>query len=89
MVIKTTKGPLVIEEGIWVELGNRIECDISLKMVETMCNIKEDLEIIKANNKKLLKAKEEQEEINEILLNFLTNNHISFIIVLPHRICMM
>ena len=42
-------------------------------MMETMCNIKEYLEIIKVDNEKLLKAKEEQEEINEILLKFLTN----------------
>ena len=51
----------------------RREHDRSLEIMETMCNIKEDIEIIKADNKKLLKNKEEQEEINEILLKFLTN----------------
>ena len=37
-------------------------------MLETIQSLKEDLESIKSNNEKLLKAKVDQEEINNILL---------------------
>lgn len=37
-----------------------------------MCSLKEDIGIIKEDNEKWLKAKDDQEEINEILFKSLT-----------------
>lgn len=42
-------------------------------MIGTMHSIKEDLKSIKEDNEKLLKARAEQEELNEILLKSVTN----------------
>lgn len=68
------EGPHVVEEGIWVDLGNRREHDISSKLMETMHNIKTYWESINdVNNKTLLKAREEKEEIKENILKILTN----------------
>ena len=47
--------------------GNKREGDLSREAIQTMCSLKENLRTIKVDIKKLLKARDEQEEINEIL----------------------
>ena len=55
----------------------------SLGLLDTMCSLKEELQIIKEDNGKLLKASKEQEELNEILLKNMTeikhNNNVGHI----------
>ena len=56
----------VEEGGIWVTLGNKREQDVQSEMLEIMRSLKVDLESIKANHKKILKPKAEQEEITKL-----------------------
>ena len=69
------EGPHVLEDGeIWMDLGNKREKDIPSQMIETMHSMEAYLESIKANNKKMLKVKVDQDKINETLLKNLTEN---------------
>ena len=61
------QGPHNIKYGKWVDIGNKREGDLSREAIQTMCSLKENLRTIKVDIKKLLKARDEQEEINEIL----------------------
>jgi hypothetical protein len=58
---------------MYVELNNEQPQDNSIGLLETMCSIKEELQSIKEDNEKLLKASKEQEELNEILLKNMTD----------------
>lgn len=64
----------MIENGIWVDLGNKRENYISSKMLKIMRSLKADLESIKVDNENLLKKKEEHEEINDFFPKSLTEN---------------
>jgi hypothetical protein len=57
---------------MYVELNSEQPQDNSLGLLETMCNIKKELQSIKEDNEKLLKASKEHEELNEILLKNIT-----------------
>lgn len=56
------------EPKIWVGMSCNQPHDTSIRLLETMKSLKMDLEIIKEDNERLVKASREQEEINEILL---------------------
>ena len=58
---------------IYIELGEKCNADMQLEMLETMRSIKEDLEILKVENLKLMNAKSNQEEVNELILRSLTD----------------
>jgi hypothetical protein len=57
---------------MYVELNSDQPQDISIGLLETMRSLKADLESIKEDNERLLKASKEQEELNEILLKNMT-----------------
>jgi hypothetical protein len=57
---------------MYVELNSEQPQDNSLGLLETMRSIKAELQSIKEDNEKLLKASKEQEELNEILLKNMT-----------------
>jgi hypothetical protein len=57
---------------MYVEINSEQPQDNSLVLMETMHIIREELQSIKGDNEKLLKASKEQEELNEILLKNMT-----------------
>jgi hypothetical protein len=77
---ETTTDTMVDETGkttpsgpeMYVELNNEQPQNNSLELLETMRSIKAELQSIKEDNEKLLKASREQEELNEILLKNMT-----------------
>jgi hypothetical protein len=57
---------------MYVDLNSEKPRDNSLVLLETMRNIKEELQSIKEDNENLLKASKEQEKLNEILFKNMT-----------------
>ena len=65
--------PMLENASFYVELEARRNADMKLQMLEMMMRLKTDLESLKVDNLKLMNAKSDQEEINELLLKSLTN----------------
>ena len=59
--------------NFYVELGAKCNADIQLKMLETMRSLKADLESLREDKFKLMNAKSNQEEVNELILRSLTD----------------
>ena len=62
--------PSLENASLYIELGEKCNTDMQSEMLETMRSLKPDLEILKADNVKLMNSKSDQEEINKIILNF-------------------
>ena len=60
--------PLEAMEIIYVELEAKVKAEMQSEMLETMRSLKDDLEILKVDNVKVMNSKSYQEEINEIFL---------------------
>ena len=58
--------------SLYVELEAKRNTKIQLEMLETMRNLKADLDSLKVDNVKLMNAKSDQEEINGLILKSLT-----------------
>ena len=59
---------VVYDRRIYVELEEKHKAEIRSEMLETMRSLKDDLHILKADNVKLMNARLEQEDINELIL---------------------
>jgi hypothetical protein len=66
--LKKPKKKTLSGQEMYVELNSEKPWDNSIGSLETMRSIKEELQSIKLDNKKLLKTSRKQEELNEILL---------------------
>ena len=64
--------PALENASLFVELGTKRNADMQSEMFETMRSFKEDIESLKEDNIKLMNAKSDQEEINELILKSLT-----------------
>ena len=65
--------PTLEKSSLYIELGVKCDADMQSNMLETMRSLKADLEILKADNLKLMNAKSDQEEINDLILKNLTD----------------
>ena len=65
--------PTLENASLYVELEARCNAHMWLEMLEMMSILKSYLEILKVDNVKLMNAKSDQEEINELLLKSLTS----------------
>ena len=65
--------PSLENASLYVELGAKCNAYMQSKMLEMMRSLKADLEILKADNLKLMNAKSYQEEINDLILKSLTD----------------
>ena len=61
--------PSLENQGLCVELEETCNVDMQQKMLERMRNLKAYLESLQVDNLKLMNAKSDQEEINELILN--------------------
>ena len=60
-------------ESLYVELESKCNAEIELEMLETMRSLKDVIDSLKADNVKLMNAKSDEEEINELILKCLTD----------------
>ena len=63
--------PALENASIFVELGTKHNADMQSEMLDTMRTLKAYMESIKGDNVKLMNAKSNQEEINELILKSL------------------
>ena len=72
--IQPIEGMSVLEDAsIYVELEVKRNVEVQSEMLETMTSLKVDLDILKADNAKLMNARSKPEEINEIILKSLSH----------------
>ena len=65
--------PTLENASFFVELGEKCNTDTHSEMLDTIRILKVDMESLKANNLKLMNAKSDQEDINELILKSLTD----------------
>ena len=62
-----------VPEGMQVLENASLYVEFEAKIIDTMRSLKDGLDSIKEDNVKLMNAKSDQEEINELILKSLTN----------------
>jgi predicted ATP-dependent serine protease len=64
------------DQGLLKNLGRTSEGSSTTQVLETMRNLIVELQAFKADNEKLKKAQEDQQEINEVLLHSIVTKKI-------------